>query len=197
MPAKIEFPINTPVDLALQYAEGRNVPSSFGDGSQVMYSTTDGRRMYLSPTVAAKLAALKPQPGQLLRITKRERANGARGFDWTVEKLGQQADGTFLLPKADGPTPPAGHRPATSTSTHQETAIDSKAITAPERKPAQSEVERHCKRLIDLQSACFEYATQKYGATVSREDVRSIVLSVYIQAGRSGQLRPRVMRRAG
>ena len=98
MAEKIRFQANTPIDLALENAEGCRVPSDYGDGYQIMYSTTDGRRAYFAPFVAAKIAAAKPGPGQLLRITKQERA-GRKGFDWTVEKLGEKPNGTFILPK--------------------------------------------------------------------------------------------------
>lgn len=191
MPAKITFPTNVPVDLSFQHAEGMRVPSDFGEGYQIMYTTVDGRKAYFSPTVAAKIAAVKPQPGQLLRITKRERADGKKGFIWDVMKLGEQGDGTYVLAKAGAPaTSPDAVAPAvTGVINGQQNLTSMRSL-----KPEKSAVESHCCRLIDLQASMLDYAS-RYGGAVSPEDVRTYVCTVYIQAGRSGQLRPRPVRR--
>jgi hypothetical protein len=182
MPGKITFPPNVPVDLALQHAEGMRVPSDYGDGYQILYTTVDGRKAYFSPTVAAKIAALKPETGQLLRITKRERPDGRKGFIWDVEKLGEQGDGTYVLPKATGPaTAPAIRQPGTGEQS------DRQNLT-PVPRPPTSSVVSHARRLIDLHAECMSYA-ERYGAVVTREDVRTYVTTAYIQGGRSGQLR--------
>jgi hypothetical protein len=156
MPGKIQFSTNVPVDLALKHPEGMRVPSDYGDGYQIMYTTVDGRKAYFSPTVAAKLAALKPEPGQLLRITKRERPDGKKGFNWNVEKLGEQGNGTYVLPKTGGgsATSPEFAEPAVTGVINSNRQ---KQLT-PVPKPPTSSVVSHARRLIDLHAECMSYA---------------------------------------
>jgi len=56
MSETIKFETNMPQVLALAFTEGKPVESQF-TGSQVMFSTVDGRRMYLAPFVAEKIRA--------------------------------------------------------------------------------------------------------------------------------------------
>src|SRR6185437_2599215 len=121
-----------------------------------------------------------------LQITKLEREGLRSGYDWKVERLGEQKDGTYKIPKADPSTPTvSGSAPVPN----QSTAIESKSITElPTRKHPQTEAEAHCRRLVDLTAETMKYA-ETHGGRVTRDDARAIALTVYIQAGRSGRLR--------
>jgi hypothetical protein len=53
---EVIFPPNTPVTLALKYAQGKRVSGMSGE--RIMYSTLDNRVMFLDLEVAAKIEAL-------------------------------------------------------------------------------------------------------------------------------------------
>ena len=177
MSERLEFAINKPTVFTLAFAEGRAVPSRFGNGQQLMLSSADGKVAFVPAYVGPKLAAIRAHAGMTVSITKAERA-GKKGFDWTVEPVGEQQDGTFKIPKADSASPPRDAEPAScQAQPNQGTAIVPQSIAQSERV---SIVESHAKRLIDLQAGLMAYA-QKYGGAVSRDDVRTILISAYIQ----------------
>jgi hypothetical protein len=112
MSEKIQFQTNLPVELALQYLEGKPVDSQFG-GVQHLFSTTDNRVFFVSEMVgniiADQLKKLGVQKGEAIKICKAEvtQGRGRKGIQWIVQKagspVGEQPDGTFAVPAA----PPA------------------------------------------------------------------------------------------
>ena len=112
MSEKIQFQTNLPVELALQYLEGKPVDSQFG-GVQHLFSTTDNRVFFVSEMVgniiADQLKKLGVQKGEAIKIFKAEvtQGRGRKGIQWIVQQVGspvgEQPDGTFAVPAA----PPA------------------------------------------------------------------------------------------
>ena len=91
----IKFAANVPQEVALKYTDGIDTTGDYGP--QVVFTLTDGRKMYLAPNVAEKLRLLKVRPGQKLRICKREITPGnSRSVVWEVEaveiRIGQMLD---------------------------------------------------------------------------------------------------------
>jgi hypothetical protein len=115
MSEKIQFQTNLPVELGLQYLEGKPVDSQFG-GVQHLFSTTDNRVFFVSEMVgniiAAQLKKLGVQKGEAIEICKAEvtQGRGRKSIQWIVKKigslLGEQPDGTFAVPSA--PAAPEG-----------------------------------------------------------------------------------------
>jgi hypothetical protein len=69
----IKFEFDQPVEVSLRYAEPKIFPSQFpGGDDRHMYSTTDGRVMYVTPLTSARIAALKLQQGECFFICKRK-----------------------------------------------------------------------------------------------------------------------------
>lgn len=109
MSEKIQFQTNLPVELALQYLEGKPVDSQFG-GVQHLFSTTDNRVFFVSEMVgniiADQLKKLGVQKGEAIEICKAEvtQGRGRKGIQWIVKKVGspvgEQPDGTFAVPAA-------------------------------------------------------------------------------------------------
>jgi hypothetical protein len=67
----IKFEFNRPVEVALRYTEPRVFPSQFDGGDdRHMYSTTDGRVMYVTPLVSARINALHVAKGECFFICK-------------------------------------------------------------------------------------------------------------------------------
>jgi hypothetical protein len=109
MSEKIQFQTNLPVELALQYLEGKPVDSQFG-GVQHLFSTTDNRVFFVSEMVgniiADQLKKLGVQKGEAIKICKAEvtQGRGRKGIQWILQKVGspvgEQPDGTFAVPVA-------------------------------------------------------------------------------------------------
>lgn len=109
MSDKIQFQTNLPVELALQFLEGKPVDSQFG-GVQHLFSTTDNRVFFVSEMVgniiADQLKKLGVQKGEPIEICKAEvtQGRGRKGIQWIVKKVGfvpgEQPDGTFVVPAA-------------------------------------------------------------------------------------------------
>jgi hypothetical protein len=112
MSDKINFQTNIPVELALQFLQGKPVDSQFG-GVQHLFSTTDNRVFFVSEMVGNIIAdqrkKLGAQKGEPIEICKAEvtQGRGRKSIQWIVKKVGvatgEQADGTF----AAQTTPPA------------------------------------------------------------------------------------------
>lgn len=63
--------------IALQYAEGKPCQSRYS-GDQVMYSLSDGRKLFVDPYVAERIKALRVGPGDEFAIAKKESFAGNR-----------------------------------------------------------------------------------------------------------------------
>ena len=98
----IKFEFDRPVEVALRFAEPRVFPSQFAGGDdRHMFSTTDGRVMYVTPLVAAQIKALNLAQGECFFICKRK--NG-RITEYDVTREGTEPVETAPRPPAK-PTP--------------------------------------------------------------------------------------------
>ena len=109
----VKFPINTPVEVALQDEAGKWVEGSYGD--QVMYSLLDNRVMYVPPYVERRFQELAIGAGEPLLLCKREVKEGNRNrTEWSVKRAPQQlstpANGTAAGDSV-GPVPTLGLQP--------------------------------------------------------------------------------------
>ena len=109
---KIKFQTNISVEVALKFAEGKLCDSQFGD-PQYMFTTVDDRVFFVAEKVAAKIHGLHLEPREPFDIVKAEVdwGNGRKGIEWQVAKvgappewdaIGQQPDGTFVVPIQPG-----------------------------------------------------------------------------------------------
>ena len=93
----VKFPINTPVEVTLQFEAGKRVEGRYGD--QVMYSLLDNRVMYVPPYVEQRFQELAIGAGEPLLLCKRQIKDGNRNrTEWSVRRAPQQplalAEGT-------------------------------------------------------------------------------------------------------
>jgi hypothetical protein len=95
----VKFSTNIPEIVSLAFAEGRPVESQYS-GDQVMFSLTDGRKMYLAPFVADRIREAGIGANQPFEICKREVSHGNRR---TVE---------FQIRPVQGGRSPVQHSPA-------------------------------------------------------------------------------------
>lgn len=98
-----------PQVIALTYANGLAVKSRFS-GDQLMWSLTDGRKLYTEPYVGERVRAAGIQPGILFEIEKVENHSGnSRTVSIQVRSLRASA----AVP-APAPTPVTLDKPASS-----------------------------------------------------------------------------------
>lgn len=170
--------------IALQYADGKPVQSRFS-GDQLMFSLTDGRKLFTEPYVQMKLDALGVQPGQPFEIEKREsQAGNRRTVQIEVRALQRRADAITSTPARQGvkdsPTP------------FNPTALP---LAAPPPLPApvngagenSAAIMARCyHQAIDVALAAVTYAESKgLRITPSFEDVRCLAATICInESGR-------------
>jgi hypothetical protein len=78
----VEFPPNSPVLVALQYAGGKTIPTAKGE--RVMYTLADGRVMFLDPGQARQIAALGPKVREEFFISKQWSGKRGDPVEWTM-----------------------------------------------------------------------------------------------------------------
>ena len=115
----VRFTPNTPVEVALQCADGVRIEGRYGD--RVKYTLADERTMYVDPLVAERIKELDVQPGEVFQICK---CQDKKTIFWLVRRdcgLGSQLERDLLaslerarIPK---PTPPAVPNPDPSPPT--------------------------------------------------------------------------------
>lgn len=186
----VEFQPNVPVDLALKYSDGKPV-NSRGPVARFLFTTTDDRALFLDESIAKRIQALNLQPGEAFRMCK---AVNGRNTEWRVERIGEQKDGTFVIPKSGAATSPEIPAPASlqqafnqSNTQHPSmpAAVLQRALGGLPRVDARTALMSGLLRedtnmLVDVMGSCIEYA-KKYNGAVSNDDVRALAITIYIQ----------------
>jgi hypothetical protein len=227
----IKFDFNVPVECALRFTEPRVFPSNFeGGDDRHMYSTTDGRVMYVTPLTSARINALHLEKGECFWICKRK--NG-RLTEFAVSRE-RMASAPPAPPAA--PRPPAPFKsklpervywnpgeissepePSPTLEEQLRASIDmvnrrkqgeqgdgTLAVMAsrpapPQPRPAAAErmapaVAEFSSRLImettalvDIYAAVLKTASERHGNAVKADDVRSFVVTAYINASKGAR----------
>ena len=87
----VKFPINTPVEVTLQFEWGERVEGRYG--GQVRYSLADDRIMYVPPYVEQRFQDLAIGAGEPLLLCKQQVKDGSRNkTEWSVKRAPQQPD---------------------------------------------------------------------------------------------------------
>lgn len=229
----IKFDFNVPVEVALRFTEPRIFPSSFAGGDdRHMYSTTDGRVMYVTPLTSARIAALQLAKGECFWICKRK---AGRLTEFAVAREGMSAspmptptaprpaapfktnlpERVYYSPQtADGPAPSptleeqlsasidmvnrrrkaatvgelgdgtlavmAAPRPAVQASAPARPAAAERMAPAVAEFSARLVIETNA--LVDVYAAALKTASERHGNSVKPDDVRSFVVTAYINA---------------
>jgi hypothetical protein len=158
----IEFAPNAPVTVALKYNQGKHIVGQYGD--RMMFSTTDGRIFFLDPFVAGQIEAAGINVREAFTITKKW--DGVKGSPmiWEIARVvGEQPNGTFAVPSL----PPAPKPPASATT------------AAPNGD--RSLLVQEADALVDAYALVLERALTAYQGRIKPDEVRSLLLSAYIQ----------------
>jgi len=177
MREQVEFPFNVPVPVTLKYSQGK----SCANGDRVMYTTSDNRVMFLDFAQGRAIEEMSIRPGEPLLIARQKPA-GSQPATWLIQraadlegqlaaslhqqvaagKLGQQPDGTFVVPAA-APKPPQ---------------------SAPVSQPSSALV-NEANALVDAYAQVLERTLNTYQGRIKPEEARSLLISAYIQRQKS------------
>jgi hypothetical protein len=204
---KIKFQTNITVEAALKFAEGKLCDSQFGD-PQYMFTTTDDRVFFVAEKVAQKIHGLRLQPQEPFEICKKEvdYGNGRKGIEWQVAKVGfapgEQSNGTFVVPTAQpgagagtpAPVatavkqPPYNNGNGSKTNGHANGNGNGHAPQPPQdiRATWAQFLLGQTEDLIDVYATASQYASDRHGNSVKAEDVRSLLLSAFINISKNG-----------
>jgi hypothetical protein len=162
----VEFALNVPVTVALKYGQGKIVSSQYGE--RVLFTLVDNRVMFLDPATAGRIEAAGINVRENFTIT--QKWDGVKGSPrtWEVARLaGEQPNGTLAIPNAP-PSPAATPKPPAS-------------ATAATPNGARSLLVQEADALVDAFAQVLERALTTYQGRIKPDEVRSLLLSAYIQ----------------
>lgn len=187
--ATIKFQTNVAQELRLRSLEGMEVDSQFG-GKQHLFSCVEGA-FYVSETVGRILSdqfkKLRVTVGEPIDICKQEvsRGNGRKGIEWTVSKVGaavgEQGDGTFAVATSHQPPSKLEQQLAASIEQAQARKAPAKAVA----EGWQTVLLAQTNAIVDCYAAALAHAGEQHGNSVKPDDVRSILLSAFINLSKS------------
>ncbi len=161
--AIIRLESNKPRQITLMYKSAKEKPSRSGLGMEYLYTLDNGDGLFLPPVAHAEIQALNVGAGVPFVLLKSETTGTVT---WTVERIPQP--GPKLVKK-------------TKAELMQKLG---EVLTGAEQKQANT-VNRfyleRATRLIDVFAEANKYAAEHHGGAVTKDDVRSLVLSVFIQ----------------
>ena len=234
----IKFDFNVPVEVALRFTEPRVFPSSFAGGDdRHMFSTTDGRVMYVTPLTSARINALQLEKGECFWICKRKN-NRLTEFAVSRERMSSAPAQPAAAPRPPAPFKSAlpkelywnpaelGSEPAPSSTLEEQLRasiemvqrrkaqpvgelgdgtlaimasrpavevrgdgrIETRPATAERLAPAVAEFSSRLimetTALVDVYAAVLRNASERHGNAVKADDVRSFVVTAYINASK-------------
>lgn len=184
----VRFQTNVPEVIELEFARGKQVSSQFG-GDQVMYSLTDGRRMYLPPFVAQKIEDAGIGAHTPFSLCKKEVTHGnRRSVEYVIGNLDGEAEP--FQDSAPAVTPKAAVRGAFSRPQDTTSAPPPPPPSAPRATTDDMDlaamIYAHI-RAIDVAHAAESYAAERgLAIRYTSEDVRCIAAALFIQQSKGG-----------
>jgi hypothetical protein len=183
MREKVQFDTNVPVEVALLYADGRDVEGRFGD--QVMYTLADDRVMFVPPIVRDRFVQLGVVAGELVTVCKREVKQGnRRSIQWQVERLEGSATGetSKATPAAPAPAPSQSQKPPQATTP---AAPEVGSLLGPRGSQLRLAL---CSAIEAAQLAEEHAKARSYVVRFSADEITRMALTLLIDAQRGGRL---------
>jgi hypothetical protein len=206
----VRFRANIPEELSLKHCDGKEVGSKFeGSARQIMFTLEDGRKVYLYPNVAETISNLGIRKGERFSVCKLVVIDaGKPKIHWEVKRIAPVPPQTGATPPTpngascktkpelmnelslvlknagqDVPLPADSDDPGGASNGNDQPASPKSAQHALVTGHVTFYLERSC-LLIDVVAAAHKYAVETYSGAFTKEDVRSLVLSVFIQNGK-------------
>jgi hypothetical protein len=172
----VEFPPNVPVTVALKYNQGKLVAGQYGE--RMMFTTTDNRVLFLDPATAGQITALGINVRENFIITQRWDRLQNSPRTWEVARAaGEQPNGTLILPGVAGVHPTAAAQVVEGAPPPKPPASAGTANLA----GARSLLVQEADSLVDAYAQVLERALTTYQGRIKPDEVRSLLLSAYIQ----------------
>jgi hypothetical protein len=205
----VSFQLNVPERIALAYEDGVLKDGMYGP--RVMYTLMDGRIMWLDPEVAQKINLAEIQPHQVFWLCKRRGAGKGGKTRWDLyledptpkaEESSLERDLRLSISQAEkrnngNHTPPApatvplpaplAETSATAANGH---AHPTKTLARPpiqQELPWQEHMISQANALTDVFAQVLAHAREAHGEAVSHDDVRTLVVTTYIQHAKGGR----------
>jgi hypothetical protein len=169
----IEFTPNVPVTVALKFNQGRKIVGQHGE--RMMYTAPDDRIFFVSLEVAGQIEAAGINVRENFTIT--QKWDGVKGSPrtWEVARLaGEQPNGTLVVPNA----PPSS---APTSAGARATPKPPASATDATPSGARSLLVQEADALVDAFAQVLERALTTYQGRIKPDEVRSLLLSAYIQ----------------
>ena len=156
----VSFPPNQPVTVSLKYPQPKRIDTQMGE--RFMYSLQDGRVMFLFPEQAEQITQLGVNVGEEFTITRYHSPNAPDSWG-ILRKEGEQPNGTLVL---------ATGKPVTRST----------ASVPPIHRPSLVD---EANALVDAFATVLDRALTTYHGRVKPDEIRSLLLSAYIQRQRN------------
>jgi hypothetical protein len=192
--SKLVLEPNVPQAIAFKFSTGKLCESRYSDEKQVFFSLTDGRLAFFSLGLAQSITNLQLNDREPFNICKRW--NGSREqtprYDvWLTPEGEKRRAAEEAVPAQDPPSPLEQQLDASLAAIQARragAALATRRTPAAEAAPvpAKSALVDEANALVDAFAAVLERALTMYQGRVKPEEVRSIVLSAYIQRGKGG-----------
>ena len=195
----LKFETNIVNELTMRSLTGELVESQFG-GQQYRF-VSDAGAFYVSEPVGNilhdRFAKLGIAAGEPIEICKREVVkNGRKSIQWEVSKVGfapgEQPDGTFAVPAAPGsieaaPSMLERQLAASLAEVNARKAAAAGRQVAPIGAGWQQTLLNQTNALTDVYAAALAHASEQHGNAIKSDDIRSILLSAFINLAKGGQ----------
>jgi hypothetical protein len=149
--AIIKLESNKPHQIILKYKGGIEKPGRYG--LQYLYTLESGDVIYLPPVAHAEIQSLHLEAGEPFMLLKSEESSKVT---WTVERIPIPQPGPKLVKKSKAVSKPV-------TDGHKRYYLD------------------RSNALVEVFADAYEVALVKYKGRVSKDDVRALVTTVFIQ----------------
>jgi len=193
----LKFETNVPNELRMRSIAGELVDSQFG-GQQYRFISEAGA-FYVSEPVGNLLhdrfERLGVKAGEAIEICKREvNRNGRKSIQWEVARvgfaIGERGDGTFAVSTPEPPSDLERQLAASLAEVARRKAPAAAPVAvrqvAEMAQPWQAHLLAQTNALTDVFAAAVAHASSQHGNAVKADDVRSLMLSAFINLAKGG-----------
>lgn len=182
----LKFETNVTNELRLRSIAGELVDSQYG-GQQYRFMS-DAGAFYVSDAVGNilhdRFQRLGVTAGEPIEITKREVVrNGRKSIQWEVARIGEAP---AAATPAEPPSALERQLAASIAEVQMRKAPASASAAAPAMLAWQQTLLNQTTAVIDVYAAALAHAGERHGNAVKPDDIRSILLSAFINLSKSG-----------
>lgn len=202
---RVRFQAHIAVKLAFADLDGEYQDLGWGQ-IQVLYPTTDGRILYAERDLATRINSMNLRPGEFIVITRRPNPKKRCSSLWDLERfdthkeaprspeapteLEQQLAASLDATRAPSAETVHQAAPAPTETRQRPQIVKKRQYTPPPEQPLlpfDEMLTNKAKALTDAYAATLAYSSEKHGASVTPDAVRSLVITAYISVTNRGR----------